>query len=237
MRIFDRGVFFEHVRNDPFGGELEQSQVDGMEAIMDIWEAVVPNADRRWLGYCYATAAHETGMEMQPIEEYNAGEGMAYGDKDPETGQTYFGRGYVQLTWRDNYAKADAELHLGSKPDAPTTSCEWLAENALKPNIAAAVMFIGMAEGWFRGDKLIDFFDGEKDDPYGAREIINGDKHIVPSWSNGVSIGNIIKGYYMSFTAALNHAAAAVEETNYERDLRRIKGERERGFRDPLHHE
>lgn len=212
MRVFDRSVFMDCVRDDPFGGELGQGQVDGMEAILDIWEAYVPDADRRWLGYCFATAFHETAQEMLPIKEYGKGQGQPYGAKDPDTGQAYYGRGLVQLTWRDNYARADKELKLGSSPNMPTTSCEWYADNQLKPNVAAATMFVGMAEGWFRGDTLSDYFQGEKDDPYNAREIINGDKHIVPSWSNGVSIGNLIKGYYMAFTAALNHAAAAVEE-------------------------
>lgn len=233
MRIFDRGVFFEHVRDDPFGGELTQSQVDGMEAILDIWEAYVPEADRRWLGYCFATAFHETAQEMQPIQEHGQGSGQSYGEEDPQTGQAYFGRGLVQLTWRDNYARADKELKLGSSPTMPTTSCEWYADNQLKPNVAAATMFAGMAEGWFRGDKLSDFFNDDRDDPYGAREIINGDKHIVPSWSHGVSIGNLIAGYYMQFTAALNHAADAVEaqeeepEPEGEGERRRLRERRE----------
>src|SRR4051812_5115011 len=208
MRVFDRQVFFDKVREDPFGDEMTQDQVDGMEAILDIWEAFKPDGDRRWLVYCFATTYHETGSEMQPIEEYGKGKGQSYGELDPETGEAYYGRGFVQLTWRDNYARADKELRLGSKPDQPTTSLEWLPANALKPNIAAAVMFIGMAEGWFRGDKLEDFFNDTRDDPYEAREVINGDKHIVPSWSGGVSIGTLIKDYYMSFTAALNAAAA-----------------------------
>jgi len=72
-------------------------------------------------------------------------------------------------------------------------------------------MFIGMEEGWFRGDKhgrqtLDRYFDQHADDPYGAREIINGDKHIVPSWSGGVSIGKLIAGYHKDFLTAL-HAA------------------------------
>jgi len=37
-------------------------------------------------------------MEMQPIEEYGKGKGMKYGSPDPETGQTYYGRGFVQTT-------------------------------------------------------------------------------------------------------------------------------------------
>ena len=41
---------------------------------------------------------------MQPIEEY--GKGAGHPCADPETGQTCYGRGYVQLTWRDNYERA-----------------------------------------------------------------------------------------------------------------------------------
>jgi putative chitinase len=207
MRVFNRQIFFDMVREAPFSGDLDQSQVDGMEAILDIWEAFAPEADRRWLGYCFSTTKHETASTIQPIQEYGKGQGQSYGQPDPETGEIYYGRGYVQLTWRDNYARADAELHLGSKQDLPTTSCEWLAENALKPNIAAAIMFYGMYEGWFRSNnKLADYFHGSHDDPYNARDIINGDKHIIPDWSDGMSIGNIIAGYYMDFTAALNAA-------------------------------
>ena len=64
---------------------------------------------------------------MQPIEEYGKGSTAAYGQPDPETGQTYYGRGFVQLTWRDNYARADQELDIGKD-----TGCEWHAERRLK---------------------------------------------------------------------------------------------------------
>ena len=71
-----------------------------------------------------------------------------------------------------------------------------------------------MAEGWFRGDEygrqnLERYFNEDTDDPYKAREIINGDKSKVPTWSGGVSIGNLIKQYHVSFLAALE--AALVE--------------------------
>jgi hypothetical protein len=75
---------------------------------------------------------------------------------------------------------------------------------------------------WFRGDALEDFFNSTDDDPYSAREIINGDKAIVPSWSGGVPIGNIIADYYMDFTAALNNATKAAEEADYADELLRI---------------
>jgi len=68
-----------------------------------------------------------------------------------------------------------------------------------------------MAEGWFRGDKqgrqtLLRYFDDNTDDSYGAREIINGDKHIIPSWSGGKSIGKLIADYHTDFLSALTAA-------------------------------
>ena len=211
MVAFNRDVFFNAVRGPLFHGAMTQSQVDGMNAILDAWEEFPRSDNLRHLAYPLATTAHETGFTMQPIEEYGKGQGMKYGTKDPETGQTYYGRGYVQLTWRDNYARADKELGFSGD-----SSCEWHAERALDPYTAAEVMFQGMQEGWFRSDDkgkqtLDRYFDLETgaDDSYGAREIINGDKSKVPSWSGGISIGNLIKGYHISFLSALEAASAA----------------------------
>jgi len=82
------------------------------------------------------------------------------------------------------------------------------------PEIAAAIMFEGMERGMFRKDKqgpqtLARYFSTTANDPYEAREIINGDKRKVPGWSNGVSIGNLIAGYHGKFLNALTLAAAA----------------------------
>jgi hypothetical protein len=204
--LFDRDVFFDCVREAPFDGSLNALQVEGMSFILDAWEAHPRSEDLRWLAYPLATTAHETGMEMQPIEEYGKGEGQEYGKVDPETGCAYYGRGFVQLTWRENYARADKELHF----EGPL-SCEWYADNALDPLAAAEIMFQGMVEGWFRGDEdgrhtLERYFNGQQNDPYGAREIINGDKSKVPSWSQGKSIGNLIVGYHNDFLRALNES-------------------------------
>ena len=208
--LFDRDTFFGVIRSSLFHGNLTQQQVDGMDAILDAWEDNPRSDNLRHLAYPLATTAHETGFTMAPIEEYGKGQGMDYGNPDPETGQTYYGRGYVQLTWRDNYARADDELNFSGH-----TSLEWHAERALDHYVAAEVMFQGMTEGWFRGDDkgrqtLERYFSDTKDDSYGAREIINGDKSKVPSWSGGVSIGNLIKSYHIQFLAALEAAADAV---------------------------
>ena len=215
--LFDREIFFGAVRGSLFHGAMTQRQVDGMNAILSAWEENPRSDNLRWLAYPLATTAHETGFAMWPIEEYGRGEGMSYGKQDPETGQTYYGRGFVQLTWRENYARADKELCYGTTAE-DWDSLEWNAGNALKLDIAAEVMFQGMDEGWFRGDEygrhnLERFFNDEIDNSYQAREIINGDKSKVPSWSNGVSIGNLIKQYHVAFLAALEAALLDQPET------------------------
>jgi len=208
MKMFDHGIYFDRVKPMFPGGKFNQGQVDGQEAILTRWETEPPSDDLRHLAYCLATTAHETGFEMCPIVEYGKGEGQPYGAKDPETGQAYYGRGYVQLTWRENYARATIELELTGKDDL-----EWHADRALDPTIAAEVMFVGMAEGWFRTAKdgtpetLGKYFSADRDDPYGAREIINGDKTKVPTWSGGVSIGNLVAGYHGTFLEALLQAS------------------------------
>lgn len=211
---FDRKTYFDSVRDSLFSGSMSQPQVDGQEAILTVWEWIPSRwpdlvLDLRWLSYMLATTYHETSQEMQPIEEYGKGAGHDYGEIDPETGQTYYGRGFVQLTWRDNYARADSEIGLEGD-----RSCEWHADNALLPVTAAKVMFRGMHQGWFRSDdegpqNLPRYFrdDPPVDAPYNAREIINGDKHIVPDWSNGVSFGKLIEGYHDRFLEALEKAS------------------------------
>jgi len=209
---FDRQIFFDEVR--PMFGKLNQEQVDGMNFILDAWEKDPQSDDLRWLAYALATTRHETASTMQPIEEYGKGQGMSYGKPDPTTGEVYYGRGFVQLTWADNYQRADAELSL-----AGDASCYWHADNALDPTIAARVMFYGMAQGWFRSDSqgkqtLGRYFNMTADDPYGAREIINGDKHYTPDWANGAQIGTIIADYHDTFLAALTLSWREDDESN-----------------------
>ena len=102
--MFNREIFFDEVRNDLFGGAMEQVQVDGMSSS---WRCGNTRAAaRRWTTSagsptCSATVYHETRHAMWPIKEYGRGEGHEYGEPDPETGQTYYGRGFVQLTWRE----------------------------------------------------------------------------------------------------------------------------------------
>jgi len=210
--MIDRGIFFDNVRPDPFPGELTQQQVDGMDAILDAWEADYADNDLRWLANAMAQTYHEVSGTMWPIEEYGHGGDAEYAKTDPETGQQYYGRGLIQCTWRENYARADKELGLSGDD-----SCEMKADNMLKPDVAASCLFEGMIEGWYRSsggtpNTLGKYFNDGRDDPYEAREIINGDKSKVPSWSSGVSIGNLIVGYHKAFLAALEKAYVPDED-------------------------
>lgn len=178
--MIDRKSFFDAARARPFGGTLTQGQVDGINAILDAWESRPEFTDPRWLAYMLATAKHETANTMQPIGEYG---GNAYfhrmydpdgergdfarrnGNTEPGDGVRFHGRGYVQLTWRSNYAKMAAltGVDLVGNP-----------ELALDPKIASLILFEGMKSGMFTGVGLGTYFNQVKDDPVNARRIING---------------------------------------------------------------
>ncbi len=162
-------AFFDIVRTRLFHGYFSSSQVQGTNALLAAWDG----EDARWVAYGLATPWWETDMTMQPVKENG---GHPYGSPparywrvDPETGQIYYGRGYVQLTWRFNYENADRLIpghDLVRHPDA-----------ALDPSTAAQIMVRGMKEGWFCRYSLDDFFPLAKPawaDWEGARQIING---------------------------------------------------------------
>lgn len=167
---FDRTALFAGLRGLLFS-PLAQTQVDGIDAILGTWEGH-PNdfADRRHLSYCLATAYHETDRKMQPIAEYGHGHGKPYGKPQGPYNKLYYGRGLVQLTWYDNYVKAQVELyHLGIKLDLVRDP-----DSALSPNGASEILLYGMTRGWFTGKKLTNYFNHAASDPVGARHIVNG---------------------------------------------------------------
>lgn len=152
--------FFQAVR-PMFGGSLSQDQVDGMRTIVKAGQEA--GLLRNQLAYVLATVKAETGS-FQPIPEVGKGKGHRYGVADSETGHTYYGRGYVQLTWRGNYERAGTELgvDLVNNPD-----------RALEPEIAVKILIRGMVDGWFTGRKLDDYINLGQSDFHNARRIVN----------------------------------------------------------------
>jgi putative chitinase len=172
----DRQKFFNYIKSEEaevlFERHMTALQVAGLSVILDVWES--PACDMKnihFLAYMLATAHHETARTMQPIEEYGKGRGRPYGHPNPVTGATYYGRGYVQLTWDYNYHKMDKLLGLGD-------ALYMHPDKALEPPIAAKIMFEGMELGSFTGRKLADYAvlgaHGGSFNYVQARKIING---------------------------------------------------------------
>ena len=190
--MFDRDVYFDEVRKNLFSGALTQEQVDGQSVILAVWEyqgGGTPMDDERWLAYMLATTYHETAYKMWPTTEHGS-ESYLKGKKY----YPYVGRGYVQLTWDYNYDKASKALSLIDDRDLVAHP-----EMALDSLIAARVMYRGMAEGWFTGKKLGQYFNEDTDDAKNARQIINGNDD-----------DTLIAGYHAEFLTALQ--ISTVEE-------------------------
>lgn len=170
--MINRESFFTSARNSLFAGTMSQSQVDGLTCILDAWENDWNEPDDRKLAYMLATAHHETDRKMQPIKEYGLGRGHPYGKRLKQNGTPYidtpeifYGRGYVQLTWYENYAKAGIELGLDLLHDPDLVM---VPENAVK------IMFVGMRDGCFTGVSLKNYFNDQRGEWVQARRIING---------------------------------------------------------------
>jgi putative chitinase len=188
--MIDRKAFFDGVRPDLFGGTLTQEQVGGIDAILDEWDAR-KLTDLRWLAYMLATTYHETNKTMQPVRE-------AYWLSEDWRRRNlryypWYGRGYVQLTWEENYRKMGCLLGVDLVGDL---------DLAMEPHTAAAIMFEGMMKaessfGDFTGKCLEMYFSDTVNDPVGARRIINGtDK------------ADLIAGYHREFLKDLRNASS-----------------------------
>lgn len=120
---------------------------------------------RNELAYVLATTDWETNKTFEPVREayYLGSKAEAYRKKLRY--YPWYGRGFVQLTWEENYVKAGKRLgvNLTSNPD-----------KAMDPEIAAEILVVGMKEGWFTGKKLSDYITLQKSDFLNARRIVNG---------------------------------------------------------------
>ncbi len=172
--------FFDAMRQGLLGPTLSATEVDGCNAILKAMDG----APLSHTAYALATAFHETASTMQPIKEFGGPTyftrmydptgarpkmAVANGNTCAGDGPKYCGRGYVQLTWKTNYARAGKEcgVDLVAYPD-----------HAMRPDIAAKIMRNGMDHGWFTGRKFSDYLPtkgrAERQHFSNARRIING---------------------------------------------------------------
>ena len=201
-----RSAFFRAVR--AIHGALTAEQVAGFEVLLDGFLADGLLDHLPVPAYLLATCWHETGKTMQPIAEWGRREyfdrydpvladseeqrsrARRMGNTRQGDGFKYRGRGYVQLTWKANYAKAGRLLgvDLVANPDL-----------ALEPAIAYRILVTGMREGWFTGKRLADYLrPGRAPDYIGARRVINGQDRAA-----------LIAQYARQFERALTQARVA----------------------------
>lgn len=130
----------------------------------------------------YFNAAQAAAYAGQPQKIANRAYANRGGNGNEASGDgwRYRGRGLVQITGHDNYAK----YGIADDPD-----------KALDPAKAVEILFDGMTNGRFTGKKLSDFFTATASDWIGARQIINGTDRAAD-----------IAGYAKKFLAAIEGA-------------------------------
>jgi putative chitinase len=166
---------------------LNDAQRAGLLDLLGFMSADSEINNYQWLAYMLATTFHECAGTWHPIAEYGKGKGKPYGEPDKLTGQTYYGRGYVQLTWKDNY------LTLGKLLDVDLVNNPDLA---MQPNIAYGIMSWGMRKGLFTGVGLPKYINDSGCDYARARKIING-----------IDCADKIAGYAIKFESILKECA------------------------------
>lgn len=213
---YDPKKFFDVVRAELYGGIINQSQVDGFNYLLAVWERHFeknnPRDGTNWLSYCLATVYHETAYTIQPIDEYGKGKGKKYGEPAGPYKLIYYGRGFPQLTWWENYCKGRDNI---KKRYSIICDLEKEPQRMLEHEVSALVIYDGMVYGWFTGVSLQNYFNGTTEDPKNARKIVNG-----------LDKADLIASYYWKFKKALvkvpdaavtaaktdEAAAAAIEE-------------------------
>ena len=192
----DRVKFFVELRmrgTGLFGTSLNQSQVEGIEALLDVGARLPLHHIANVLAQVY----HETGGRMTPVRETFAdtdagaiarldnawAKGQLTWVKTPYWRDGWFGRGQIQLTHKANYAK------FGITNPA----------DAMRFDVSAWVAVTGMRDGKFTGRKLTDYnFPSALDNPPSSnpRRIVNG--------KDGTDAK--VAGYHRAFAAALTAA-------------------------------
>jgi len=115
------------------------------------------------IAYVLATTQWETAQTFEPVKEaYWLSEDWR---RNNLRYYPYYGRGYVQLTWDNNYEAYSRILGID------------LVNNrdlALEPYVALFVLVHGFKTGTFTGHKITDYINSSKTDFISARFCING---------------------------------------------------------------
>lgn len=181
MIKLDRAKFFAEMRN--MFHDINQSQVDGLNQLLDFMAADAELTDHRFAAYMLATARHETynpktQSAFHPIAELGS---KAYfkkydgrvdlGNKQVGDGYRFRGRGYPQTTGRRNYLKL-TEAWLKTHPNE-VVDFIFHPDLLLEPKYAYFSMSYCMRVGMYTGKKLSDYIKTHEVDYKNARRVIN----------------------------------------------------------------
>ena len=144
-------------------GFMDETQQDAIRKIVAAFHRY-GDGDKYKLAYILATARHESNF--RPIQERRAASSQTelYNLQNRYWASGYFGRGFVQLTWKGNYQKMSRVLGVDfvNQP-----------ELAMEPTYAARILVYGMMKGSFTGLALGNFINENGQDFYKARQVVN----------------------------------------------------------------
>jgi len=181
--VFD----FKKARKEKLFTAMSELQVKGIEAILHECQKHAVTLKTQ-IAYILATAYHEgydydgksTGkvQRIVPIKEKGS---EAY--LQSKSYYPFIGRGYVQITWLENYKKYQKIIRKEFGVDIIMNPDE-----LLRVDIAAFVIVHGLKYGMFTGKKLSDYITSYKTDFPNARRVVN--------WTDKAEL---ISRYAMSF--------------------------------------
>ncbi|ROI05440.1 hypothetical protein EGI16_03375 [Chryseobacterium sp. G0240] len=178
--MINRKKFFDGYRStlDP-NRKLDQSEVNAITVFLDFVDASWKMFSVPQWAYVFATTFHETKATFLPVKEaFWLSEDWR---KRNLRYYPYYGRGYVQITWKDNYFKFSKDLgeDFVKNPDL-----------VMIPKYAFKILVNGFKNGAFTSKKISDYINESKKDYKGARQCINGtDKQdLIASYARSFEI-------------------------------------------------
>lgn len=160
----NRAKFFSEYRMnlDP-DKTFTQKEVDALDGFLNMYEKNKSYFSKEQWAYVFATTFHETNATFLPVREaYWLSESWR---KKNLRYYPYYGRGYVQITWKENYERYQKKLN---KPLVLTPDL------AMTPEVAFFILIDGFKNGVFTGKKISDYINDSKKDYVRARYCING---------------------------------------------------------------
>lgn len=162
--MINRKTFYNEYRSNlDKDKKLTAREVGAIDIFLDFVDCSIGALNLNQWAYVFATVFHETAHTFEPVKE-------AYwlSEEWRKKNLRYFpfyGRGYVQITWKRNYeyySKAMGEDFV-KNPDL-----------VMVPKYAFKILQHGFIHGVFTGKKISDYINKDKTDYKGARRCING---------------------------------------------------------------